>query len=92
MDSIVGRTSFSGIVGHVPHKLSWTVWHFLLLGGQVHVTCKMAGKRKLGNGLEVLCIYRFIGAKKLVSGIEEILYKKQHNLWHASSSVEVLVI
>ena len=65
------------IVGHLPRELSRTVWHFILHGGQV--TCEVTGKRKLGNGLEVPCIYKFIGTRKLVSRIEELLYRKQHD-------------
>ena len=31
------------------------------------MTCEDTGKRKLGNALEVPCIYKFIGTKKLVN-------------------------
>ena len=73
----VSVVKHGGIVGHLPRELSRTVWHFILHGGQV--TCEVTGKRKLGNGLEVPCIYKFIGTRKLVSRIEELLYRKQHD-------------
>ena len=74
---VVSVVKHGRIVGHLPRELSRTVWDFILHGG--HVTCEVTGKRKLGNGLEVPSIYKFIGTKKLVSRIEELLYKKEHD-------------
>ena len=73
----VSVVKHGGIVGHLTRELSRIVWQCILHGSQV--TCEDTGKRKLRNALEVPCIYKFIGTKKLVSRIEELLYKKEHD-------------
>ena len=63
-------------VGHVPHKLLQTVWHFLMHGGQFTCEFEVTGRRKLGHGLEVPCVYRFTGPRKLVNRMEQLLCNK----------------
>ena len=62
------------IVGHVPREQAKPVRHFLLHGGQV--TCEVTGRRKLGNGLEVPCVYKFQGREKLVRRMQELITKQ----------------
>ena len=52
------------IVGHMPRTISKVSWHFLQHGGVIN--CKITGKRREGNGLEVPCQYSFVGTKKIV--------------------------
>ena len=61
------------IVGHVPREQTKPVRYFLLHGGQV--TCEVTGRRKLGNGLEVPCVYKFQGREKLVKRMQELITK-----------------
>ena len=67
----VKKEGHGEIVGHVPRELSRTVWHFLMHGGQL--TGEVNGRRKLGNGLEVPCVYKFTGSRKLVKRMEQLL-------------------
>ena len=47
-------------VGHVPRSLSKVheSWFFMKCGGRI--TCRITGKRKLGIGLEVPCVYGIV--------------------------------
>jgi len=58
-------------VGHVPREISRKFWHFLRHGGRS--TCEITGRRKCGNGLEVPCVYRFVGKRKLIEKLEDLL-------------------
>ena len=52
-------------VGHVPRKLSRRCWYFLHNDGET--TCEILGSRRLPlvqGGLEIPCIYKFVGKKK----------------------------
>ena len=62
-------------VGHVPRDLSRKIWHFLRHGGKA--TCEITGRRKFGKGLEVPCVYRFVGKQSLVQRLEGLL-KRMH--------------
>ena len=53
------------IIGHVPHELCKIMYTFTGYSG--HLTCRVAGRRKLGKGLEVPCVYVFCGKKTLIS-------------------------
>ena len=59
------------IVGHVLRRLTRTVWHFLGRSGEA--TCEVIGRRKFGNGLEVLCLYCFVGKEHLVQKLKGLL-------------------
>lgn len=62
------------VVGHVPREFSRVVWHFLNHGGKV--SCEVTGRRKHGKGLEVPCVYKFLGSEKIITKIKEVLYEK----------------
>ena len=55
----VVRGSDSCIVRHIPQK-TLVFWFFLKHGGRI--TCRIMGRRKLGVGLEVPCIYIFFAS------------------------------
>ena len=59
------------IVGLVPCRLTRTVWHFLGRSGEA--TCEVIERRKFGNGLEVPCLYRFVGKEHLVQKLKGLL-------------------
>ena len=50
------------VVGHVPRENSKIMFEFMASGGRI--TCRV---RKLGNGLEVPCVYVFSGNKTLLA-------------------------
>ena len=62
------------IVGHIPREISRKIWHFLRHGGRS--TCEITARRKRGNGLEVPCVYRFVGKRKLIEKLEALLPPK----------------
>ena len=47
------------VVAHVPREFSRVFWHFLRHGGTI--TCEVTGQRKRGKGLEIPCVYCFVG-------------------------------
>ena len=53
------------VVGHVPRELSRIMFKFMACGG--HITCRVTGRRKLGNGLEIPCVYILCGTKTLLA-------------------------
>ena len=57
-------------VGHVPREFSRTFWSH---GGKI--SCEVTGRRKYGKGLEVPCVYKFLGSEKLVK-MKDIITKK----------------
>lgn len=59
------------LVGHVPREFSRAVWHFLAHDG--HGYAEVTAKRRHGNGLEVPCTYTFVGSKKLVGKLQNII-------------------
>lgn len=59
------------IVGHVPRSFSKVLWLFLSHGGQIN--CKVTGKRKKGNGLEVPCVYFYTGPPRLIKKLIRLL-------------------
>lgn len=64
------------IIGRAPCELLQMVWHFLEHGGRL--TCEVSARRKLGHGLEVPCIYRLTGPRKVVNRIGAAPLKKNH--------------
>ena len=54
------------VVGHVPQRLSRTVWYFLRHCGKA--TCEVTGRWKFGNGLEVPCLIILWGKSALYEG------------------------
>ena len=62
------------VVGHVPREFSRVFWHFLNHGGKV--SCEVTGKRKHGKGLEVPCVYKFLGSEKMITKMKDVLYEK----------------
>ena len=60
------------IVGRVPREHSKIYWNFLEGGGRI--TCEVSGRRQLGKGLEVPCVYRFQSEdKKLANKMKKML-------------------
>ena len=62
------------VVGHVPREFSRVFWHFLSHGGKI--SCEVTGRRKYGKGLEVPCVYQFLGSEKIITKMRDILYDK----------------
>lgn len=48
----IGVMKGGAIIGHVPQEHSHAYWYFISHGGTIW--CEMTGRRKRGNGLEVL--------------------------------------
>ena len=89
MDSTFRRNSFGR---KRTRKLSWQMccwkqtelqldtyhsrvfWYYLSHDGKI--SCEVTGRRKFGKGLEVPCIYRFLGSEKLVKKMKSIIIKK----------------
>ena len=63
------------IVGHVPRELSKLFWYFINNDGEV--TCEIIGNRKrsqlLQGGMEIPCVYRFVGKKKHIKKLRKML-------------------
>ena len=57
------------IVGGVAKEHSKIYWNFLERGGLI--TCEVTGRRQLGKGLEVPCVYRF--DKKLTNKLKKAI-------------------
>ena len=62
------------VVGHVPREFSRVFWHFLNRGGKM--SCEVTGRRKHGKGLEVPCVYKFLGSEKIITKMKDVLYEK----------------
>ena len=58
-------------VSHVPREFSRTFWSH---GGKI--SCEVTGRRKYGKGLEVPCVYKFLGSEKFVKKMKDIITKK----------------
>ena len=58
------------VVGHVPLEFSRVFWHFLRHGGTI--TCEVTGRRKRGKGLEIPCVYSFLGSTKLIQRMKTL--------------------
>ena len=61
------------VVGHVPREVSRIFWHYL--GHSGTITCEVTGRRKYGKGLEVPCVYKFLGNEKIVNKMRSIMQK-----------------
>ena len=65
----------SNTVGHIPREISKVAWYFLQHGGEI--TCEISGRRKLssipGKGLEVPCMYTFLGSPKMIKQLVKLL-------------------
>lgn len=65
------------IVGHVPREYSRIAWYFLLHGG--NITCEVTGGRRLSaepeKGLEVPCVYTFIGKPTMIKKLVKLFSK-----------------
>ena len=67
------------IVDHVPESCHEKNWHFLRHYG--NASCKITGKRRFGNSLEVPCINHFAGRQCLIKrlgGLLEGTRKESH--------------
>ena len=62
------------IVGHVPREFSRVFWYFLSHGGKI--SCEVTAKRKYGKGLEVPCVYKFLGSEKMILKLKAIMQEK----------------
>ena len=60
------------IVGHLPREISCICYHFIQYCGEM--TCRITGRRKLGKGLEVPCVYRFSGSFRKLKNIVIVFY------------------
>ena len=73
--AVAVRTAADGaVVGHAPREMSCVFWFFIRHRGEIQ--CKVTGKRKLGNNLEVPCTYHFSREKKLVDKLKIVLGSK----------------
>ena len=68
----------SSIIGHAPRELAKYFWFFLGHGGTI--TCEVTGSRKHGKGLEVPCVYTFVGKEKNIMKLKELLQKKSTHI------------
>ena len=59
------------IVGHIPKLFSKVFWYFLSHGRKI--SCEVTAKRKYGKGLEVPCVYTFLGSEKMVLKLKAIM-------------------
>ena len=59
------------VVGHMPRSLSRVSWYFLKRGGCI--SCRVTGRRKLGVGLEVPCVYVYHGSSRSVEKLRRLL-------------------
>ena len=66
------------IVGHLPRSLSKVSWFFLKRGGRI--TCRITGKRKLGIGLEVPCVYLYSASPKMITKLKNVLAEESQAL------------
>ena len=62
------------VVGHVPREMSRICYYFIRSGGSID--CKITGKRKVGKGLEVPCLYLFNGSSRLLKKLKKLLDDK----------------
>ena len=61
-------------VGHLPRESSRVAWYFLRHGGEI--TCEISGRRRRsddGKGLEVPCVYTFLGKPKMIKKVLKLL-------------------
>ena len=65
------------IVGHVPREFSRLFWYFIQNDGEI--TCKITGCKRRSplpqGGLEIPCVYKFIGKKKHIQKLRKLLMK-----------------
>lgn len=59
------------IVGHLPRSISRVSRFFLSRGGVI--VCRVTGKRRHGDGLEVPCVYVYHGLPKVVKKLQQLL-------------------
>ena len=59
------------IVGHMPRTLSGVSWYFLEHGGNIQ--CRITGRRQFGNGLEVPCVYLYVGSVRMTRKLKRQL-------------------
>lgn len=69
-DHAVAVLKGGDVIGHIPRSISRIAWFFLQRGGSI--TCRITGKRKVGVGLEVPCVYRFSGSIKNVAKLRRL--------------------
>ena len=70
------------IVGRVPREHSKIYWNFLEQGGRI--TCEVTGRRQLGKGLEVPCVYRFEAEdKKLTNKLKKVFGSIEGRFTHS---------
>ena len=67
----VVRSSDSCVVGHVPRSCSRVFWFFPKRRGRI--TCRITGRRKLGVGLEVPCVYNFFASSTLINKLRGLI-------------------
>ena len=70
-DHAVAVIKNGDIVGHMPRSFSRVSWFFLERGGEI--TCRITGKRKLGVGLEVPCVYIYVGSARMTRKLGRLL-------------------
>ena len=59
------------IIGHVSRELFIEVRYFLRHRGRS--TCEVTGRRRCGNGLELLCSYNFVAKQWLIKKLKGLL-------------------
>jgi hypothetical protein len=67
----------------VPREFSRVFWHFLNHGGKI--SCEVTGRRKRGKGLEVPCVYKFLGAEMMIRKMKGIMQEKKSPIAESAS-------
>ena len=72
----------STIVGHVPREISKLCWMFISREG--HIYCTVSGGRQRSaleqGGLEIPCVYKFCGKKRLVDKLTSIMQERKYEV------------
>ncbi len=58
------------VVGHVPQEVTRVSYYFIRHGGQMK--CQITGRRKLGKGLVVPCIYCYSGPSRILKKLKTL--------------------
>ena len=72
----------STIVGHIPREISKLCWMFMNRSGEIQCTVTGARQRSylVQGGLEIPCIYRFSGKKKLVDKLTSLMQEMKYEV------------
>ena len=72
--AVVIRMAISLVTCRVLSRVSF---FFLERGGDI--TCRITGRRKFGNGLEVPCVYLYAGSVRMTRKLGRLLAEETHS-------------